>query len=347
MIIIRDIIIKSLTDIANGVKSTFKNGKRALLVPVMALGGYIANADASPVQVTFTPDQSGTVSAPVVGLGGTNSDYLLVNPGGTVTLDKNFDGNNQEQFAFSNPSIAQDGASFDDNYMFQLGTDNNIRRVDLADGSRDTSIDIFSAGAYSFGIGYDAVSNSIGIGNFNPDTSEMTFSRYYLGTGELSTLASFNFDKNAYGTPSGLDFVDVGGNLRMLVATKDQFSFQTGDLSNYVLDMNASNGSIDQYFTTPGLGNKLQDVLYENGQIMLANQSGGSGFVQVGDFTPPHPFDFNDDGEIDAIDLGYLVDGWLAPREELYGQGNVPYGLCEEGIVNLQDFSKFAGYYLN
>ena len=259
-------------------------------VSVMVIAAWAAG---TPVQVSFTADQTGTVSAPVVGLGATSEDYFLVNPGGTTFLDKSFDGNNQEQFAFSNPSLAQDAASFNDNYMFQLGTDNNITKVNLTDGSLSLingNPDIY-LGAYSFGIGYDATANSIGIGNFNPHTSMMSFSKYDLGTGELTPLISFAFDTSTYGTPSGLDFVNMNGHLRMLIGTRDGEAIINNRprLVNYVLDMNATNGSIDQYFTT-GANNTLQDLLYEEGRLVLGYDRAGSGLIDAGDFTPiPEP----------------------------------------------------------
>ena len=94
----------------------------------VAIAGLGATQSIAAVLVDYNPDQIGSVSAPIVGLGATSNDYLLTASGATGTLDKNFNGNNQEQFAFGNPDTAQDAASFDDNYMFQLGNDENISK---------------------------------------------------------------------------------------------------------------------------------------------------------------------------------------------------------------------------
>ena len=48
------------------------------------------------IVVNYTPDQIGSVSAPVEGLGATSSDYLLTGFGGTSTLDKNSTGTTNE-----------------------------------------------------------------------------------------------------------------------------------------------------------------------------------------------------------------------------------------------------------
>lgn len=249
------------------------------LVGLAALVGSAQHTDAAMI-VNYTPNQIGLVSAPIVGLGETTSDYLLTNAFGTSTLDKNFNGNNQQIPGFSNPTTAKDAASFDNNYMFQLGSDGGIRKVNVSNGDQVffNQLASLDPGAGAFGIGYDPVSNEIGIGRF--DGNIMSFSSYNLGTGILTPLASFAFNTSAYGIPSGLDFK----NGRMIVGTRDQFSMETEDFSNYILDMNANTGSIDQYATTPGSSSKLQDVLYSDGRLVTSYQSGGSGTIQVGDF---------------------------------------------------------------
>ena len=286
--------------------------KRFVYILVFVL---IGSSLAVAGKVAFNPTQTSTTSAPIVGLGATDSHYLLTNPTVTATLDRNFSGNNQEVPSITNPSYAQDAASFNNEYMFQLGVDNNIRTINLADGSYHPSMNIFSAGAYSFGIGYDFISNSIGIGNFNPNTSVMTFSVYSLSSGELSVLCNFPFDTSAYGTPSGLDFLTYGGELRAIVGTRDAPGENPWDSNlNYVLDMNALTGSIDQWLTTPGCGNKLQDLLYSNGQLVLGYQSGGSGYIEAGSYTPfslCRRFDISGDLIIDLSDFAYIAANWL------------------------------------
>jgi hypothetical protein len=162
-------------------KKTLRNTLAGGLVGLAALVGSAQKADASVI-VDYNPDQIGSVSAPIVGLGETSSDYLLTASGGTAILDKNFNENNQETGVFGNPGTAQDAASFDDNYMFQLENNDNISKVNLSNGAL-TAINGNSGihvGAGSFGIGYDPISNSIGIGNF--DGSTMSFSSYDMDT---------------------------------------------------------------------------------------------------------------------------------------------------------------------
>ena len=126
------------------------------------------------------------------------------------------------------------------------------------------------------------MSESIGIGNYNPNTGVMTFGRYQMNSGEMNTIKSFQFDNAAYGTPTGIEWINVNGQQRALVTTQEQKdSFFTSE-KNYVLDMNAMTGQIEQYFTTPGHTNKLKDVLYEDGKIILGHQRSGTGFIQVG-----------------------------------------------------------------
>ena len=61
--------------------------ERIAALTVMVIAAYAAG---QPVKVQFMADQTGTLSAPVVGLAATSRDYLLMNPYGTSTLDKNF-----------------------------------------------------------------------------------------------------------------------------------------------------------------------------------------------------------------------------------------------------------------
>ena len=77
----------------------------------------------------------------------------------------------------------------------------------------------------------------------------------------------------------------------MLVGTRDGVGVNWWDpAQNYILDINANTGIIDQYARFDGSFNKLEDVLYDNGRLATSYQVGGNGFVQVGDFTPiPEP----------------------------------------------------------
>mgnify|MGYP006290069801 CR=1 FL=1 len=190
--------------------------------------------------------------------------------------------------------------------MFQLSTTDGIRKVDLSDGSQvlingNLGID---AGANAFGIGYDPSSNSIGIGNFNGST--MSFSSYNIGTGTLNPLASFAFDSSAYGTPTGLDFK----NGRMIVGTRDQKDNFFASEKNFILDMDALTGSIDQYATISGSSSKLQDLLYSDGRLATSYQNGGSGSVKVGDFqTVPEP------GSALLVGLGALATAMYRRRK--------------------------------
>lgn len=265
-------------------KKQLKNTVAGGLVGLTSLVGSVNKADAG--LVSYSPDQIGSVSAPIIGLGETSSDYLLTTQFGVAKLDKDFNGNNQETGIFGNPQTAQDAASLDDTYMFQLSTTDGIRKVDLSNGNQvfiNGQIGI-NAGANAFGIGYDPSSNAIGIGRF--DGSTMSFSSYDIGTGTLSPLVSFAFDPSAYGTPTGLDFKDG----RMIVGTRDQKDNKFAPEKNFILDMDALTGSIDQYATISGSSSKLQDVLYSDGRLATSYKNGGTGIVGVGDFTTvPEP----------------------------------------------------------
>jgi hypothetical protein len=284
-------IITGWRDVCNIDDLTMHINTRQLVAVLLIFIQLFGVQSAAAAQFDYTPDQVGTVSAPVVGLGDTSEDYLLTNSGSTATLDKNFTGNNQEDYIISNPVSAQDAASFDDEYMLQLGTDNNITKIDLDDGSLDMingNIDIYT-GAHTFGIGYDADVNQIGIGKY--DDGQMTFQVYDLAADSISELASFDFDTSQYGTPTGLDFVKYKGSLRMLVGTKDASDNRNRPNAwNYILDIDAHNGTIDQHSIVIGYSDKLKDVLYLNNRLASAYQNGESGTIQVGDYTPvPEP----------------------------------------------------------
>lgn len=268
------------------LKKTIRNFTAGAAIGLAALVG--GEAKAAPVQVTYMPNQVGTVAAPIVGLGSTSTDYLLTNQFGTSTLNLNFNGNGQQVPGFENPSTAKDAASHNDQYMFQLGTDNNVRRVNLTNGNIDVPFGIFSAGPGAFGIGYDSSLNQIGIGKIQ--NGQMTFQVYDLGTGAISNLATFSYDAATYGTPTGLDFVNHNGSQRMLVGTKDAYCPEQEELFNHVLDFNAKTGSLDQYLKILQNSGSLEDVLYVDGKLATSFQSGGSGNVRVGNYTPvPEP----------------------------------------------------------
>ncbi|GEM_PF-4482102 len=312
--------------------------------------GYIvmlavtAAAAGQPVAVDFTPEQSGTVQFPVRGLGATDNDYLLTHSGSTTTLDKDFDDNNQEEYAFGNPSTAQDSASYNDEYMFQLGGDYGLRKVRLSDGAL-TAINGSAGihlGANTFGIGYDATLNQIGIGKFASGQMELLI--YDLESGEQSSLAEFDFDSDIYGTPTGLDWLALHGQSRALVATRDAPGENPWDADkNYILDIHAATGRIEQYFITGG-SSDLKDVLLDDGKIALAYDAGTGGRIHVGSYTPYHPYDFDGDGWIDCSDLAALSEHWLSPRTQLY-RGPVPDGLAEDSLVNLHDLAALAQYW--
>ena len=257
---------------------------RIAAVSVMVIAAWAAG---TPVQVSFTPDQTGTVSAPVVGLGATSEDYLLTERTVWSILAKEFDGNNQEIPQFANTSASKDAASFDGHTL--------------------------------------------------------SFHAYDFAADTVEDLGTLDFDASQYGTPTGLDFVLYKGSARMLVATRDKQG-SWGSVYNFVLDMTAMTGAIDQYFTTPGLGNKLQDILYEDGKIALGCDRAGSGLIDVGAYTPYHPYDFDGDGRIDTADVALLASGWLSPRTALY-RGPVPEGLADDGVVNLEDWAALARYW--
>ena len=107
-------------------------------------------------EVSYTTDQTGTISAPALGIGANSTHYILTGSGVSRSLDKNFTGNNQETPIFTNPNNAIDSASFDDTYTLQLGTDANLRKVRISDGALTafnghSSLDL---GSGIVGIGY-------------------------------------------------------------------------------------------------------------------------------------------------------------------------------------------------
>jgi hypothetical protein len=257
----------------------------------LGLASFIPAKSEGQIVAMFTPDQSATVSAPVVGLAATDNDYLLTTTGTTAKLPLGFSsgdyiiGGDDGLPGFSNPASAKDAASFNNDYMFQLGADNTIRQVRLSDGARININDKIGieTGNHTFGIGYDAGTNTLGIGQF--DGTDMTFRTYDLNTFTLSDPISFNFDTSTYGTPTGLDYVVKGGSPRMLVGTRDQQASEFSTPQNFVLDMDADSGLLGQYATIMGAIDKLKDLLYDNGRLAVSFERAGAGYVQVGDFT--------------------------------------------------------------
>ena len=245
----------------------------------------------SPAVAPFTVQKQGGVFAPIYGISANSSNFFLTSSGITYALAKDFDGNLQETYAFDNPSTAQDATSFDEHYMLQLGTDNALRKVDLSTGQRvflgsNTSVNV---GPNSFGIGYNSAINQIGIGIYA--NNQMTFRFFDMTDYAFKEDVSFPFSAAKYGTPTGLDFIRTpGGADRVLVSTRDGSDIGLGP-RNFVLDMASDNGRIDQYFTNIGSTWKLNDIFYENGDLILVNQrpSLNDGRVQIGDYTPHEP----------------------------------------------------------
>lgn len=256
-----------------------------MFVLTLALAGTVLPQADGQILATYSPDVSATVDAPLVGLAATDDDYLLIHLGDWATLPKGFTGDTQEDVQFTNPSSAQDAASFNNEYMFQLGTDNNLFMVNLSTGAQTpfNNQNSINLGQNTFGIGYDAGTDTLGIGRF--DGAQMTFRTYAVGTGVFSDPVSFAFDSAEYGTPTGLDYVVKDGAARMLVGTRDQQASEFSTPQNFILDMDAGSGAVGQFATITGADAKLQDLLYENSRLAVSFLDGSTGGIQVGDFT--------------------------------------------------------------
>ena len=275
-------------------------------------GLAIAGATAMPMKsdagrVDYNPDQVGTVSAPVLGIGQNSSDFLLTTENSRASLDKNFDGNNQETPVYANQSTSKDSASYNDSYLLQLGDNNSFEKRNLSDGNWNTfnGNNSVNLGVGTFGIGYDAGLNTLGFARLNGST--MSFHTYDFGSDSFDDLASFSYDSAVHGTPSGLDFANVDGNLRMIVGCKDA---QNGPFlkDNFILDMDALTGSIDQYVKFDGTNEKIEDLSYDvdTQRLALGIDAGTGGSVYVGDFQAiPEPSTM---GLIGVAGLGaYLI----------------------------------------
>ena len=281
--------------ISSNIKSSLKLG----LASLATIGALAANPEkANSTTIPFTVEQGGNVTAPVYGLAAEGTNYLLTHSGDTATLPKDFNGNNQETPVFNNPSTAKDAASFDETRMLQLATDNNVRKVNLSDGTQaliSGNQDLF-VGNNSFGIGYDAAANVMGVGRYDAAENEMTFLTYDFNLQSFTSTNTFTFNQSQYGTPTGLDFAVVNGQKRMVVGTRDGPA--SGPLPvprNFVLDMSLG-GDIGQHFTTLGGTYKLEDVLVDpnNNSIAIGyrRNDGNQGRVEVGEFhiTAPDTF---------------------------------------------------------
>jgi len=294
------------------VYTGWKHGSRQLakigLASLAAMGvmaGAPERADAD--LVAFSADQVGNVTAPVYGLGANSTNYLLTGSGATATLPKDYTGNGEDSFAFGNPDTAKDAASFDETLMLQLGGDNNVYKVDLSNGSA-VSINgnpSISAGNNSFGIGYDANANVLGIGRYDSSENEMTFLTYDFNLQSFTSTNTFVFNQSQYGTPTGLDFKVVNGQQRMIVGTRDGPAENIfSEPRNFVLDMSL-NGSVGQHFVTSGDTYKLEDVLIDlsNDSISIGYSGDGGGRVEVGNFSAIP--------EVSTLVLGLLGAGAL------------------------------------
>ncbi len=241
----------------------------------------------SPEVVPFSVAKQVSVFATIYGISANSTNYFLTSSGITYSLDKNFEGNNQETYAFDNPHTDKDTTSFDEDHMLQLGTDNNLRKINIPDGEQvflgdEPSIHM---GHNTFGIGYDANINTVGIGIYA--NGEMTFRRFDMSEFEFKDDVTFPFSAAKYGTPTGLDFITTtGGDNRFLVSTRD--GDYLGFVANYVLEMSERDGIIEK-IVTDGEANTLGDILYVDNNLILVNQSGSQGRVQIGAYTPHEP----------------------------------------------------------
>ena len=275
----KEVLPMRTTDISDKLQSKpiGKASKFLLMGAISALANY-----ATAGLVDYNPDQVGTVANPVVGMAQNNSDFLLTHQTGYDCLSLNFDGNNQDTPKLGNPKPAEDSASYSDTHKLNLGTDKTLQKINLSDGNWNTfnGHNSLSLGANTFGVGYDASLNKAGFAKF--DGSTMSFHTYDFGTDQIQDLGSLSFNSALYGTPTGLDFANVNGDLRMIVGTKDApdgYAF-----NNYILDINALTGDIDQHAKFSGDTLKLEDIFYMDGRLATSYKNGSVGTVQVGDF---------------------------------------------------------------
>lgn len=301
-------------------------------------------ADAAPIYVPFVADQQASVRFPVVGLAENDNHYLLTNPGSTSTMNKDLTG---ETDAFANFDTTRDAASYDNSSVLQLSTAGALIRADSSTGAPLQGIGAMGGGA--FGVGYDAATNTIGVGLY---ASGMMSFRILDGTtgSQIGSDTTFAFYVATHGIPTGLDFVVHNHSPRMLVGTRDQKDNFFAPEKNFILDMDATTGEIGQYSTTPGASNKLQDLLYSDGKLVLGHQRSGTGFMQVGNYTPfssSEPFsgipgDANLDGVVDDLDLSILQSYLGALISSPLPSHGVPAGWVEgdfsgDGRVTLYD----------
>lgn len=246
-----------------------------------ALLGLAAAVSAPASFIPFTPDQQGSVSAPVVGIAAAGSDYLLTGSSGWATLPQNFSGNDQWVDGFANPSTARDAASYDQLSMLQLDTLGNTYGVNT-DGSLNLSLPTLSLGGTTFGIGYAAGIDTLGYGQW--DGTQLTLGSYDLGASSFGSPTTVAFDPATSGTPTGLDYLLINNQPLYLVTTRD-WQDEFGEHLNHILVMNGF-GTVIQYTTTGGTTYTAQDATYNSGRLTIAYNDGGvAGYVDSGTWT--------------------------------------------------------------
>jgi len=139
-----------------------------------------SKVDATPIFVPFNADMTASLAAPTVGLAENDNNYLFTRATNWTTLEKDLTGEktglelSHTPFPYTQDGFtAKDAASFNNDYMFQLGTDNGVRKINTSTGALSLPFDVVDAGNNAFGIGYDALSNTIGVGIY--DAGNMTF----------------------------------------------------------------------------------------------------------------------------------------------------------------------------
>jgi len=266
-----------------------------------------------PVQeFTYSCDQSGAMAEPVWGLAQNSTNYFLFTqeePGYSTLisqLDKNFSGYNQEQLigwdgAYGNTAWL-DVASCDEDSCFVLETqdygddhcvvrryrNNHNLMTPNIHGVPDYTSPCYGAGVWcninAFGIGYDEVADQLVIASYdgtNITTEILDFATYSLTNG-----ISFPLDSAVYGTPSGLEVVNMNGIQRLLLGTKNQQDNIFARKNNFILDIDARTGEIGQFAKFSGDLMKLEDLSYSAGRLATGYLAGTSGQIMVAEFTP-------------------------------------------------------------
>lgn len=254
----------------------------------------LPNIDAQ-VLAAYNPTQTATVAAPVMGVSATDDKYLLSNIGTTGQVNKDLSG---YEGLFSNPfTPAQDSSSFIPNsgYMLQLSGGGAINAVNISDGSPDvsllggTSINVSAPNETAFMVGYDPVSNRIGAARFNSALNEVTLLQYAVGNTTPIATTTFAYDPSQWGTLTGGDLVNVHGQVRFLMTAHGALDERDRPL-NKILNTNFSDGSIDEYLVGRGSGFQIQDLHFEEGNIVVGYVSGLGGRVDIVPYSPiPEP----------------------------------------------------------